>query len=76
MPKETTKDEQLSKPLTPEQLAFKNAQNSFSVNTLENPYATGMTLAKAEEIIKQYGDFKGNEVPNDLAQARKILNIQ
>lgn len=75
MPKETTKDEQTSKPLTPEQRAFQNA-NATTVNTLENPYATGMTLAKAEEVIKHYVDFKGNEVPNDLAQARKIFNIQ
>jgi hypothetical protein len=61
-------------PTNPEQAAFqKSSVEGYDPNRLENPHAVHMTPAMAEEIVKKYGDFKGNEVPNDLLQARKIL---
>lgn len=64
----------LPKSKDPEELAFKRSQRKdFDPNRLENPYFTAMSEEQAKEVVKSYGDFKGNEVPNDLARARQIL---
>lgn len=61
-------------PKNPEEAAFqKGSVEGHDPNKLENPHATVMTEAQAKEIVKKYGDFQGNEVPDELARAKKIL---
>jgi hypothetical protein len=61
-------------PRNAEEAAFqKGSVEGYDPNKLENPHSTAMTIAQAEEIVKRYGDFKGNEIPTELARARKIL---
>lgn len=53
--------------------AKKADKKDHNPNRLENPHAVGMTLDQANAVVKKYGDFKGKETPNDLAQAREVI---
>jgi hypothetical protein len=69
-------DKGYREPRNAEEAAFqKGSVEGHDPNKLENPHASAMTVAQAEEIVSRYGDFQGNEVPNELARARKILNL-
>lgn len=64
----------LPKSKDPEEIAFRKSQKKdYDPNRLENPYFTAMNEEKAKDVVKSYGKFDGDEVPNDLAQARKVL---
>lgn len=70
-------DKGYREPKNAEEVAFqKGSVEGHDPNKLENPHSTVMTVAQAEQIVKNYGEFTGNEVPNELARARKILDNQ
>jgi hypothetical protein len=45
-------------------------------NKVTNPWPRSMSVDRANEIIVQYKDFAGTEIPNDLLQARHVLGIK
>ena len=56
-----------------EQKAAKKAEKGHNANRLENPHATGMSVSQAKEVVKKYGDYKG-ETPDELKRARDVLS--